>query len=452
MRKIFTFLFAALMSVSMFAAVSQAEMTVIHNWANDAADQVGTTILGTTGVEVSTVKIHENTDAIPGIKFGSSYVYADGKWIAIKPAQGGFKAGDVLSVSVVFNNSDATKYCMADVYAADGATRLFRSDSASTLNGRNAGEPIVQTYTLASDQDSLFLGRFGNTGMFITLLKVERADGGETPSTHTLQLVVNDPAMGTVEVTNLLGSDIIDNGNGTYTVPDMAQVTIMATANPTYEFTGWREGNIGELNCYYCGTAINTNDNPYRFVMMEDKAIMAVFEAPVERELAKLGINFPTENRPADNNIEMAGSFEEGTMLMEKIIETGWFVSYQFVNAAAEDNFKFRDKTNNDMVLCKFIPANGDAEGKWVQAIFKFGNCWQDDSWKGTPCKFIELDLGDGAQYAWMEGMPEPDPEDPTEGVVNTVAAVKAVKVIRNGQLFVIKNGKTYNALGVEVK
>ena len=159
----------------------------IYNWAKDAADQVGTTILGTTGVEINTVKIHENTDAIPGIKFGSSYVYADGKWIAIKPAEGGFKAGDEISLSVVFNNSDVTKYCMADVYAADGATNLFRSDSASTLNGRNAGEPIVQTYTLASDQDSLLIGRYGNTGMFITLLKVTRALVPPTPeNTYTV--------------------------------------------------------------------------------------------------------------------------------------------------------------------------------------------------------------------------------------------------------------------------
>ena len=159
----------------------------IYNWAKDAADQVGTTILGTTGVEINTVKIHENTDAIPGIKFGSSYVYADGKWIAIKPAEGGFKAGDEISLSVVFNNSDVTKYCMADVYAADGATNLFRSDSASTLNGRNAGEPIVQTYTLASDQDSLLIGRYGNTGMFITLLKVTRALVPPTPEkTYTV--------------------------------------------------------------------------------------------------------------------------------------------------------------------------------------------------------------------------------------------------------------------------
>ncbi|MBR6064989.1 MAG: hypothetical protein IKP57_01020, partial [Paludibacteraceae bacterium] len=141
------------------------EDSVIYDWAGE----IGTTILGASGVEVSTVKIHTNTDAVPAIKFGSSYVYADGKWIAIKPAEGGFKAGDVLSVAAVFNNADDTKYAQIDLRAANGDTRIWLSDSASTINGRtSAAEPIVQTYTLEADQDSLFLGRYGNTGMFVT--------------------------------------------------------------------------------------------------------------------------------------------------------------------------------------------------------------------------------------------------------------------------------------------
>ena len=159
-----------------FPEAAPAEMTTIYDWAGE----IGTTIFGgNSNITTGTVKIHENTDEVSGIKFGSSYVYADGKYIAIKPAEGGFKAGDVLSVSVVFNNSDVTKYCMVDLRAANGDTRIWMSDSLSTLNGRNAGEPIVQTYTLAADQDSLLLGRYGNTGMFITLLKVERAAGDE---------------------------------------------------------------------------------------------------------------------------------------------------------------------------------------------------------------------------------------------------------------------------------
>lgn len=195
----------------------QPEMTVIYNWAKDSADQVGATIFGgNSNITTGTVKIHENTDDVNGIKFGSSYVYADGKWIAIKPAEGGFKAGDVLSVSVVFNNSDATKYCMVDLRAADGDTRIWMSDSLSTLNGRNAGNPIVQTYTLEADQDSLFLGRYGNTGMFVTLLKVDRAVAPEPVHTYT---VAGAPAtlFGTEWNPEMIANDLEPIVGGEYT-------------------------------------------------------------------------------------------------------------------------------------------------------------------------------------------------------------------------------------------
>ena len=155
------------------------EPSVVYDWAGN----IGTTFLGgNSNITTGTVKIHENADDINGIKFGSSYVYADGKYVAIKPAEGAFKAGDTLKVSVVFNNSDLTKYCMVDVYAADKETRLFRSDSATTLNGRlSAADPAVQKYILASDQDSLLIGRYGNTGMFVTFLQVVRPAASDEP-------------------------------------------------------------------------------------------------------------------------------------------------------------------------------------------------------------------------------------------------------------------------------
>ena len=42
--------------------------------------------------------------------------------------------------------------------------------------------------------------------------------------------------------------------------------------------------------------------------------------------------------------------------------------------------------------------------------------------------------------------------EEETQAIHNTAANVNAVKVVRNGQIFILKNGKTFNALGAEVK
>ncbi len=154
---------------------------VVYNWAKVEAEQVGTTILGTSSVEISTVKIHENKDVVDAIKFSSSYKYEDGKYIVIKPAEGAFKEGDKLHVAAVYSN-DAVKRAQVDIYAADTQTRLFLSDSALTINGKtNAADPIEQIYTLEADQDSIFIGRNGGTALFITLLKVVRGEEEEQP-------------------------------------------------------------------------------------------------------------------------------------------------------------------------------------------------------------------------------------------------------------------------------
>ena len=126
------------------------------------------------------------------------------------------------------------------------------------------------------------------------------------PATYTLQLVA-DPAKGSVAVTNLLGSDIIDNGNGNYTVPENAEVTILATPKEGYEFAGWKVGNIDDMvGCYYCGTALNTMDNPMTITMTEDVAYLANFEAATGVE------NIQGEN------VQGAKFFRDGQILINK--------------------------------------------------------------------------------------------------------------------------------------
>ena len=155
--------------------------TVVYNWSNVEAEQVGITFYGASGVEISTVKIHNNKDAVSGVKFSSSYAYSGGKYMAIKPAAGGFKAGDTLSIAACFNNSDDTKMARIKVLGANGSDSLFCTNNG--INGRLvADEPVVEKYILAADQDSLLLGRYGNTSTFVTLLKVVRpSSGSEQP-------------------------------------------------------------------------------------------------------------------------------------------------------------------------------------------------------------------------------------------------------------------------------
>ena len=172
MKKLFS------LFVAMMAAFSLSAATV-YDWSGN----VGVTILGHGGkTTVSTVKIHGNQDEVSAVKFEKSYVLADGHYMAIKPAEGAFKAGDVISFSGAINNSGArdAKYAMVQFYAADGATRLFQGDTV--VNGQTMEDDlIVESFTLEADQDSILLGRYGTTNMFITMLSVAR----EAAPTHT---------------------------------------------------------------------------------------------------------------------------------------------------------------------------------------------------------------------------------------------------------------------------
>ena len=40
----------------------------------------------------------------------------------------------------------------------------------------------------------------------------------------------------------------------------------------------------------------------------------------------------------------------------------------------AEDIIKFRDAKNNAIVLCEYIPANGDKEERWQQYYLNMGD------------------------------------------------------------------------------
>ena len=95
---------------------------------------------------------------------------------------------------------------------------------------------------------------------------------------NTLQLHVNDALMGSVALQNP-SNDIFDFGDGTYGVPEGAEVTLIATPNEGYEFIGWKaSSSICDFNdCEF--TALPTNDNPLTFDMYNEAAFMAEFAA-----------------------------------------------------------------------------------------------------------------------------------------------------------------------------
>lgn len=172
MKKIFTLV---LLAMTVFAV--QAETVA------DYERGIGTFTAGGTCTLTGSVKIHLNTDAVNGIQFANGYTsegVLNENYVTVT-CEGGFKAGDVISIAGAFNNSDDTKLSAIDIFVPnEDNTPNVLFTTQQFINGRTSSEdPLVETFTLEEDMDVIYLGRNGKTSTFITVFKVVR--GEETP-------------------------------------------------------------------------------------------------------------------------------------------------------------------------------------------------------------------------------------------------------------------------------
>lgn len=124
---------------------------------------------------------------------------------------------------------------------------------------------------------------FANQGADVMQLCELRLIGTEASepvlvTANTLQLHVNDAAMGSVALQNP-SNDIFDFGDGTYAVPEGAEVTLLATPNEGYEFIRWKASSTicDFADCEF--VALPTVDNPLTLNMYQEAAFMAEFAA-----------------------------------------------------------------------------------------------------------------------------------------------------------------------------
>lgn len=160
--------------------------------------QNGITISGTTEWNNSQ-KYHNNTDATSNISFANGYTsegVINDNYAALA-VEGGFKAGDVVSVAGYFNNNDDAKQAAVTIFTGDkGEAPTDLWTSSLFINGRKvAADPTVESYTLTADYNELKLGRANGltsaTRTNVTLLKVTRGAAGIN---EVLNLKVNEKA------------------------------------------------------------------------------------------------------------------------------------------------------------------------------------------------------------------------------------------------------------------
>ena len=204
MKKIFTLIAAAFMAASVNA------QTVLVAYPTQEGVSGTWSISGST--TESSVKIHLNTESVDALKLANGYS-ASGKsntnHIALA-CEGGFKKGDILTIAGASSVKEGEdKRCTAVVFTIDSETKCTALHKFSDfINGRLTNDdPVVETYTLESDYDKIYIGRDGNTSAFVVKLSVTRS-GSSSVNAIEVDKNVDSPAY------NVAGQRVSDNAKG----------------------------------------------------------------------------------------------------------------------------------------------------------------------------------------------------------------------------------------------
>lgn len=215
----------------------------------DFTGSIGTTTAGTSCTTANNV-----------ITFSSNFSAKEGKYITIKPNNGGFKAGDVITLK---GYCDSKNLSGVIIYSDVNGSSIFKSN----ILAKPAAGGSEFTYTIENNCDALYLGRYGGGTTCLTSLQVERSasSSGKTRLTASFErnadVVVNTtttvtlPALtvkaGETTLTadkdyNVVYKSNAENvatlsDNNTITIKSLGIATITATVTPkdanTYEGT-----------------------------------------------------------------------------------------------------------------------------------------------------------------------------------------------------------------------
>lgn len=154
-----------------FTVTVNEKVAPVESTVYDFKTSVGTTTSGNTAIEVT---------AGSNIVFGANYKPLEGKYITIAPANGGFKAGDVITIT-----GRSTK---GNALMTLNSTLDSETSEQYQFNALGTTE-TTYTYTLQADCSILYLGRASGSTATITGLTVTRA-----AATNKTRLVATFPS------------------------------------------------------------------------------------------------------------------------------------------------------------------------------------------------------------------------------------------------------------------
>lgn len=202
--------------------VTPTEDDVIYNW-------------NTIGSQKENIAVTEGTKningtSVPCINFGSNYDVRRYTYMSIKDKDnGGFKAGDIITITGLYTGSKTTGIGM-EIHTTRDGKAVFSTPYYNK-------ELKTYTYTLTEDCDSLFFGRYGGATPNVTELKVVRpvASAKQRLSanfdTNNIKVVTGTQSITLPNLTVKAGSTELTESD--YTVSYESDANEIATLNGT---------------------------------------------------------------------------------------------------------------------------------------------------------------------------------------------------------------------------
>lgn len=240
-----------------YTTTVSAEISLTANFkANTTVDPTkGEVIYDLTGSIGTTTDGTNCTIANNVITFSSNFSANEGKYITIKPKNGGFKAGDVITLN---GYCDSKNLSGVIIYSDVNGSSIFKSNILATF----AAGGSEFTYTIEKDCDALYLGRYGGGTTCLISLQVNRPASSSNKTRLTASFERNaDVVVNTTKTVTLpaltvqAGEKILAankdynvvyksnaegvatlNGN-TITINSLGIATITATVTPTDAYT-----------------------------------------------------------------------------------------------------------------------------------------------------------------------------------------------------------------------
>ncbi len=183
---------------------------------------------------------------------------------------GGFKAGDVVTIAGGIKNADESKRGTVVIFTLDGTSTTALKKFEDFPNFQNEGAAFTnQSYTLEADADKLYLGRDGNTGTNVTLIQVTRAGGGSGDKVTYSPIVLNEggsPALAP-EFAAIVDGDIATNVVDGRSIVEISRGCVTLTA-----VGGTTPANVsggGGAQQITPGAKIEGEDNKYEVASVE---------------------------------------------------------------------------------------------------------------------------------------------------------------------------------------